>query len=107
MLPAILYAMAVWKGEKGMRQFFGRIPPPIRVLYYLFWKKDFARNQLHLLQHLAEGRDYEPKRSLLGRVAGSKAATTALEVARAPAPSGGVAEAAVVGAALGAYAGSA
>jgi hemerythrin-like domain-containing protein len=60
-LPAIVYAMCMWKGEeKTMEWLANNVPPPIQMLFKKCWIHDFYENQLRVLEALTKDEEFIP-----------------------------------------------
>merc|ERR1712232_481175 len=60
-LPAIVYAMCMWKGEeKTMEWLATNVPPPIQMLFKKCWIHDFYENQLRVLEALTKDEEFTP-----------------------------------------------
>ena len=60
LLPAILYAMCIWKGKEKMQQWYAEsVPPPIKMLCDNCWIDDFYQNQIRVLEALQQEEEFQ------------------------------------------------
>jgi len=61
LLPPIVYAMCMWKGEPGMQEFASQIPPPIRLLAQNCWIPEFYHQNLCVIEALKGDEPFHPE----------------------------------------------